>query len=75
MSLYKICIIVFAATMISLLSGCSDKKGAKTPAKATQDERPLIIGVVGPETGEEASYGISVVDGVLAAAKRFNAQG
>jgi len=38
-------------------------------------ERPLLIGVVGPETSEEASYGLSVVDGVLAAAKRFNAQG
>jgi branched-chain amino acid transport system substrate-binding protein len=35
----------------------------------------LIIGIVGPETGEEASYGISVVEGALAAAKRFNAQG
>lgn len=38
-------------------------------------ERPLLIGVVGPETGEEAGYGMSVVNGVLAAAKRFNAQG
>ena len=75
MSLYKICLMVFVAATISLLSGCSDKKEAKTPEKAPQEERPLIIGVVGPETGEEASYGISVVEGVLAAAKRFNAQG
>ena len=28
------------------------------------EERPLIIGVVGPETGEQASYGLSVVNGV-----------
>ena len=79
MSLYKICVMVFVAAMISLLSGCSDKTGAKAPEKtvkkAAQEERPLIIGIVGPETGEEASYGTSVVDGVLAAAKRFNAQG
>lgn len=75
MSLYKICLMVFVAATISLLSGCSDKKEAKAPEKATGEERPLIIGVVGPETGEEASYGISVVEGVLAAAKRFNAQG
>lgn len=75
MSLYKICLMVFVAATISLLSGCSDKKEAKAPEKAPQEERPLIIGVVGPETGEEASYGISVVEGVLAAAKRFNAQG
>ncbi len=39
------------------------------------EERPLIIGVVGPETGEEARYGLSVMNGVMAAAKRFNAQG
>ncbi|MDQ6982786.1 MAG: ABC transporter substrate-binding protein [Mariprofundus sp.] len=38
-------------------------------------ERKLIIGVVGPETGEQSRYGMSVVNGVLAAAKRFNAEG
>ncbi|HHT9146932.1 MAG TPA: ABC transporter substrate-binding protein [Candidatus Wunengus sp. YC61] len=75
MSLYKICMAVFVAATISLLSGCSDNKEAKAPKKVTGEERPLIIGIVGPETGEEASYGISVVEGVLAAAKRFNAQG
>ena len=82
MSLYKICIMVFVAIMISPLSGCSDKKEVKAPEKASKAEEktfkadgPLLIGIVGPETGEEASYGISVVNGVLAAAKRFNAQG
>jgi branched-chain amino acid transport system substrate-binding protein len=39
------------------------------------EERPLIIGVVGPETGDQSRYGMSVVNGVLAAAKRFNANG
>ena len=67
-------IIVFTVMLISLLLGCSDKKEAKTPV-AVKDERPLIIGIVGPETGEEAAYGTSVVAGALAAAKRFNAQG
>jgi branched-chain amino acid transport system substrate-binding protein len=63
--------------VISLLAGCSDDKGAKTKAAeaVAKDERPLIIGVVGPETGEEASFGISVMEGALAAAKRVNAQG
>ena len=82
MSIYKICIMFIAAAMISLLSGCSDNKEAKVPEKESKAEEkvfkaegPLIIGIVGPETGEEASYGLSVVDGVLAAAKRFNAQG
>jgi len=38
-------------------------------------QRKLIIGIVGPETGEQSRYGMSVVNGALAAAKRFNAQG
>lgn len=70
----KISIMVIAVMVVSLLSGCSDKKEAKTP-EVVKDERPLIIGIVGPETGEEASYGISVMEGALAAAKRVNAQG
>ena len=70
----KISIMVIAVMVTSLLFGCSDKKGAKAP-ETVKDERPLIIGIVGPETGEEANYGMSVVEGALAAAKRFNAQG
>ena len=66
--------MVVVAMVMSLLSGCSDKKGATAP-EIVKDERPLIIGIVGPETGEEAVYGKSVVAGALAAAKRFNAQG
>jgi len=70
----KISIMVIVAMVMSLLAGCSDKKEAKAPERI-KDERPLIIGIVGPETGEEAAYGISVVEGALAAAKRVNAQG
>jgi len=70
----KIGIMVVVAMVMSLLSGCSDKKEATAP-EIVKDERPLIIGIVGPETGEEAVYGKSVVAGALAAAKRFNAQG
>ncbi len=70
----KISIMVIVVLVMSLLTGCSDKKEAKAP-ETVKDERPLIIGIVGPETGEEASYGKSVVEGALAAAKRFNAQG
>lgn len=66
--------MVIVVMVMSLLSGCSDKKEAKAP-EIVKDERPLIIGIVGPETGEEATYGTSVVAGALAAAKRFNAQG
>lgn len=71
----KISVMFFVVMLASLLSGCTDDKAAKTPEKATKEERPLIVGIVGPETGEEAGYGTSVVEGALAAAKRVNAQG
>jgi branched-chain amino acid transport system substrate-binding protein len=71
----KISLSIIVLIVMALLSGCSDKKGAKVPETAATDERPLIIGIVGPETGEEASFGMSVAEGALAAAKRFNAQG
>ncbi len=38
-------------------------------------ERPLKIGIIGPETGADSIYGIDVLTGVMAAAKRFNAEG
>lgn len=75
MKIHQISSMVIVVLVMLLLAGCSDKKTAKTPESAATDERPLIIGIVGPETGEEASYGTSVVAGALAAAKRFNAQG
>ena len=70
----KISIVVFVVMAMSLLSGCSDDKGTKAP-ETVKDERPLIIGIVGPETGEEAIYGTSVMEGAMAAARRFNAHG
>lgn len=38
-------------------------------------ERSLIIGVVGPETGDEAFYGLQTLAGVNMAATAFNAKG
>ena len=75
MSIHKLYILACVGVMFSLIQGCSDDKGAKPQEKASAIAGPLIVGVVGPETGEEAGYGMSVVNGVLAAAKRFNAQG
>ena len=48
---------------------------ARVQAESKQQERELIIGIVGPETGEESEFGMGVVNGALAAAKYFNAQG
>ena len=40
-----------------------------------EQERSLIIGVIGPETGEEAHFGLRTLAGVTMAAETFNAKG
>ena len=37
--------------------------------------RPLKIGILGPETGEESRYGLRLLDGVTQAAAAFNGRG
>ena len=51
--------------------------GAAPPlvARDQEPEKALKIGVIGPETGEGAEYGKSVLTGVLLAAEQFNASG
>jgi branched-chain amino acid transport system substrate-binding protein len=53
----------------------SPQQGVETKQQAEEDERLLRIGVIGPETGPQASYGLSVLEGVLAAARRVNGAG
>jgi len=48
---------------------------AKKPAQRQEKERALIVGVIGPETGAEAKYGLAVLEGITMAAERFNARG
>lgn len=48
---------------------------AKAPRKREEKERALIVGVIGPETGAEAKYGLAVLEGIVMAAERFNARG
>ncbi len=44
-------------------------------AARQEPERALTVGVIGPESGEEAAYGLQVLNGVLLAAERFNEDG
>ncbi len=44
-------------------------------AVAAQRERALVVGVIGPETGDEAKFGLAVLTGIVMAADRFNASG
>jgi branched-chain amino acid transport system substrate-binding protein len=48
---------------------------ASAPPKREEKERALIVGVIGPETGAEAKFGLAVLEGITMAAGRFNAQG
>lgn len=70
------CFLAAALSAFALLSGCSGEQADSKPqAKLAPISGPLVVGVVGPMTGEEAHYGTSVAEGISAAAKRFNAQG
>ncbi len=48
---------------------------AEAKQREPEDERLLRVGVIGPETGPQASYGLSVVEGAAAAARRINGGG
>lgn len=57
--------------------GVKNDSGPKEKAhdQAVEKERVLKVGVIGPETGEDAVYGLSVLNGVMMGAERFNALG
>lgn len=48
---------------------------APAPQAKVETERALKIGVIGPETGEQAKFGRSVLGGVTMAVRRLNARG
>ncbi len=50
-------------------------EAAKASNKREEKERALIVGLIGPETGAEAKYGLAVLEGVVMAVDRFNARG
>jgi len=43
--------------------------------KPIEEARALKIGVIGPETGSSAFYGLRIVEGITMAARTFNADG
>ncbi len=61
--------------VLGLIAACSKEASSPAPAKTPKLAAPVKIGVIGPITGEEASFGLSVLAGAQAAAKRINAGG
>jgi len=61
--------------LLGLLAACSRDETPAPAARASKLAGPVKIGVVGPATGDESHYGLSVLAGAQAAAKRINAQG
>ena len=45
------------------------------PKATAEAERALKVGVIGPETGEQAAYGLRVLAGITMAARRLDARG
>jgi branched-chain amino acid transport system substrate-binding protein len=48
---------------------------APAPQAEEEPERALKVGVIGPETGAQAAFGLRILDGVLMAAGRLNDRG
>lgn len=50
---------------------------AEIPAEpaSPEENRALKIGVIGPETGDSAFYGLRILEGISMAARTFNARG
>ena len=53
------------------------RSGEETQGKPNQpeEERALKIGIIGPETGREAEFGLRVLEGATLAARVFNVHG
>ncbi|MGI6643590.1 MAG: ABC transporter substrate-binding protein [Bacillota bacterium] len=64
--------VVVAAFLIALLSGCGTQAGSDNQGNG---EKTIKIGMVGPLTGDYATYGNSVKNGIQVAIDEVNAQG
>ena len=47
----------------------------ETQTQRQEKDRALKVGVIGPETGEESSYGLAVLEGIRMAVEKFNVGG
>ncbi|MEG1895295.1 MAG: ABC transporter substrate-binding protein [Oscillospiraceae bacterium] len=73
----KLLSVFLAATMVvTCFAGCGKKEeGQGGAAAAPEGTQTLVIGGSGPLTGDNATYGISVKQGAMLAAKEINAAG
>ncbi len=62
--------VACAAAMAATVSGCNGKEGG-----AGGDDNTLVIGGIGPVTGENAVYGIAVRNGIQLAVDEINEAG
>jgi len=56
-----------------LRSPAKSQNEIQSEPRPKEEPRALKVGVIGPETGSSAYYGLSVLEGILMAAKTFNA--
>lgn len=70
-------VLLVAALIIGLLSGCGQTQETETPdpSQEAEPEEKIKIGTIGPLTGDVASYGVSTKNGVEIAVDEFNQSG
>ena len=67
-----VCMVLTLAMLLGLLAGCGGKGGDDSNGGSDQT---LLLGLIGPMTGDYAHYGTSTRDGAQVAVEEINAAG
>ena len=67
------CMLLSLTMALSSLTACGSKENTASDASASSDE--VLLGLIGPMTGDYANYGTSVRDGAQIAVDEINAAG
>ena len=68
-----VCMVLTLAMLLGLLAGCGGKGGDDSNGGGS--DQTLLLGLIGPMTGDYAHYGTSTRDGAQVAVEEINAAG
>ena len=68
-----VCMVLTLAMLLGLLAGCGGKGGDDSNGGGS--DQTLLLGLIGPMTGDYANYGTSTRDGAQVAVEEINAAG
>ena len=66
-----VCMVLTLAMLLGLLAGCGGKGGDDSNGGGS--DQTLLLGLIGPMTGDYAHYGTSTRDGAQVAVEEINA--